>query len=78
MVYLNGSSSSDHDGEIFEARQRAAKKTKNLEAYVAWFNRLSFLVATTVCQVSFLSEIRFNLKFAIKRKLWISLNFYDV
>lgn len=39
------------DSDAQQARIRAAKKTKNLEAYVAWFNRLSFLVATTVCQV---------------------------
>ncbi len=39
------------DTDVHQARLRAAKKTKNLEAYVAWFNRLSFLVATTVCQV---------------------------
>ena len=33
-----------------EARQRAARRTNNLQAYVDWFNRLSYLVATTVCQ----------------------------
>ena len=39
------------DSEAQEARQRAALKTGNLDAYVAWFNRLSFLVASSVCQV---------------------------
>ena len=34
----------------FEARLRAAKKTHNLSAYVEWFNRLSYLVATSVCE----------------------------
>ena len=32
-----------------EAKYRAATKTQNLDAYVSWFNRLSYLVATAVC-----------------------------
>lgn len=28
------------------------KKVSNLEAYVEWFNRLSYLVATEICMVS--------------------------
>lgn len=28
------------------------KKASNLEAYVEWFNRLSYLVATEICVVS--------------------------
>lgn len=28
------------------------RKTSNLEAYVSWFNRLSYLVATEICMVS--------------------------
>lgn len=36
------------DQDADEARQRAGQKTRNLQAYVSWFNRLSFLVATTV------------------------------
>lgn len=28
------------------------KKASNLEAYVDWFNRLSYLVATEICLVS--------------------------
>lgn len=28
------------------------KKASNLEAYVEWFNRLSYLVATEICMVS--------------------------
>lgn len=28
------------------------KKTSNLEAYVKWFNRLCYLVATEICMVS--------------------------
>ena len=32
-----------------EARLRAGKKTCNLESYIAWFNRLSFLIASSVC-----------------------------
>lgn len=27
------------------------KKAANLEAYVDWFNRLSYLVATEICMV---------------------------
>ena len=34
---------------------KEAKKTRNLELYVAWFNRLSYLVATEVCKVNFSS-----------------------
>lgn len=29
------------------------KKTSNLEAYVKWFNRLCYLVATEICMVSY-------------------------
>lgn len=32
-----------------DARLRASKKTSNLESYVSWFNRLSFLIASSVC-----------------------------
>lgn len=28
------------------------RKVSNLEAYVEWFNRLSYLVATEICLVS--------------------------
>ena len=28
------------------------KKTRNLESYVQWFNRLSYFVATEVCKVN--------------------------
>ena len=28
------------------------KQTCNIEAYVEWFNRLSYLVATEICVVS--------------------------
>jgi len=28
------------------------KKTRNLESYVQWFNRLSYFVATEVCKVT--------------------------
>ena len=34
--------------QTIEARQRAAGKTHNLDAYVAWFNRLSYLVASSI------------------------------
>lgn len=33
------------------------KKTHNLEQYVQWFNRLSYLVATQVCKVSRLRDL---------------------
>ena len=42
-------SSSDLNPETLEARLRAGKKTSNLEAYISWFNRLSFLIASSVC-----------------------------
>jgi hypothetical protein len=32
---------------------RDLKKTRNLESYVQWFNRLSYFVATEVCKVNF-------------------------
>ncbi|MED6287560.1 Ras-GEF domain-containing member 1B-A, partial [Characodon lateralis] len=35
----------DHDKNCFSDR----KKASNLEAYVDWFNRLSYLVATEIC-----------------------------
>ncbi len=28
------------------------RKASNLEAYVEWFNRLSYLIATEICMVS--------------------------
>ena len=31
---------------------RDMKKTNNIEAYVEWFNRLSYMVATEICVVS--------------------------
>lgn len=30
------------------------RRVSNLEAYVEWFNRLSYLVATEICLVSIL------------------------
>jgi len=35
--------------EAVEARLRAGKKTPHLEAYIAWFNRLSQLIASSIC-----------------------------
>lgn len=35
-----------------ESSFKDLKKTRNLESYVAWFNRLSYLVATDVIKVS--------------------------
>ena len=29
------------------------KKTRNLESYIQWFNRLSYFVATQVCSVRY-------------------------
>ena len=36
---------------------RDMKKTSNIEAYVEWFNRLSYLVATEICVVSTCAQI---------------------
>ena len=47
------SKSSDADSynsDTSEARLRAGEKTTNLEAYISWFNRLSFLIASSVCR----------------------------
>ena len=40
------------------------KKTRNLESYVSWFNRLSYLVATDVCKVSHECRHRENAGFS--------------
>ena len=47
---LSSQSSEINEAMYFEARLRAAQKTKNLNAYVEWFNRLSYLVATSICE----------------------------
>ena len=47
---LSSQTSEINEAMHFEARLRAAKKTDNLNAYVEWFNRLSYLVATSVCE----------------------------
>jgi len=47
------------------------KKTKNLESYVHWFNRLSYLVASEICKVSsrlFNCFIRVPLKSIVIKK----------
>lgn len=41
-----------------EATYKDLKKTNNLESYVQWFNRLSYLVATQACSVSLAFESR--------------------
>lgn len=46
------------------------KKACNLEAYVDWFNRLSYLVATEICLVSNENETRFLL---IKPLRWFAV-----
>ena len=38
---------------------RDMKKTGNLEAYVQWFNRLSYMVASEISSVSFTSFCMF-------------------
>ena len=40
--------STSDTSDTLEARLRAGKKTSNLEAYISWFNRLSFLIASSV------------------------------
>ena len=47
---LSSQSSEINEAMYFEARLRAAQKTKNLIAYIEWFNRLSYLVATSICE----------------------------
>lgn len=41
-----------------------AKKTQNLESYVQWFNRLSYLVGSEICKV------RQRLSFGGNTALW--------
>lgn len=36
-----------------ESAAKDIKKTRNLEAYISWFHRLSSFVATEVCKVIF-------------------------
>ena len=38
-------------GACMQPLYRDMKKTGNIEAYVEWFNRLSYLVATEICVV---------------------------
>lgn len=54
------------------------KKTSNLEAYVHWFNRLSYFVTTEICSVSFLCYILIHSS-KIQRSLEVTLthNFMD-
>lgn len=40
------------DSPHIDSSFKDMKKTKNLESYVHWFNRLSYLVATEICKVS--------------------------
>ena len=37
---------------LFQSTLSYIKRTSNLEAYIEWFNRLGYLVATEVCLVS--------------------------
>lgn len=41
------------ENEACETNLANAKKTKNLEAYIDWFNRLSYLVGSEICKVSY-------------------------
>lgn len=40
------------ENPLLETSFKDMKKTRNLEQYVQWFNRLSYFVATQVCKVS--------------------------
>jgi len=44
------------DSPHIDSSFKDMKKTKNLESYVHWFNRLSYLVASEVCKVTASSE----------------------
>jgi hypothetical protein len=47
------------------------KKTRNLESYVQWFNRLSYFVATEVCKVINSSNVhRTSLKLRPLYRFW--------
>ena len=48
------------------------KRTSNLEAYVQWFNRLSYLVASEICSVSRHLEVN---NYLYKRSLYPSSYF---
>lgn len=41
------------DSPHIDSSFKDMKKTKNLESYVHWFNRLSYLVASEICKVRF-------------------------
>ena len=43
-----------------ESTYKDLKKTNNLESYVQWFNRLSYLVATQACSVSVSMSDNYN------------------
>ena len=46
------------------------KKTSSLEAYIEWFNRLSYLVATEICLVRILCSQRKSVNFNLYCLLW--------
>lgn len=52
------------------------KKTSNLEAYVKWFNRLCYLVATEICMVRGIDAACFTaargtaLRWHINKETW--------
>lgn len=41
----------EEEEQISNARVRSANKTEHFDAYVEWFNHLSFVVADSVCTV---------------------------
>lgn len=58
-----------HSVFLLQTSFKDMKKTSNLEAYVNWFNRLSYLVTTEICSVSInMSQIRSMLCFHSKYK----------
>lgn len=61
------------DNPHLETSFKDMKKTRNLESYVSWFNRLSYFVATEVVKVYFNSRsflfsmywVKYNLTYSI-------------
>lgn len=50
-----------------EPSLKEMKKTRNLEAYVQWFNRLSYFVATHICKVRLIFKV-------VKRVVFCSIH----
>ena len=64
-------------GDLFYLQSTLSyiKRTSSLEAYIEWFNRLGYLVATEVCLVSWETDCIYHIRymsFLVTHELLIS------